>query len=87
MADERNCSCFEVAGEDPNCILHGGGTLWRKENPDFCEIFDELATLRADLAKAVEGLERIEAYTRANITGMDHYYIVKETDILKELRP
>jgi hypothetical protein len=42
-----NCSCMEIAGEDPRCIRHGKGTQWAKENPDLCEISERLTTMQA----------------------------------------
>lgn len=29
---EGACTCGEVCGEDPNCVLHGRSTVWGLEN-------------------------------------------------------
>lgn len=42
----KRCSCMEVHGEDPNCIKHGNGTEWRRENPDICEIIERYSVDR-----------------------------------------
>ncbi len=41
----EQCSCGEVAGEDPDCTLHGRNTLWGKENPDMPMFADHLTAL------------------------------------------
>lgn len=30
----KSCTCAEVCGEDPDCVLHGRGTPWAAENPE-----------------------------------------------------
>ena len=52
----KKCSCMEVAGEDPNCILHGRGTMWRKENPDICELTDKAALAERLLSQRWRGI-------------------------------
>ena len=48
------CSCAEIAGEDPRCIRHGEGTMWAKENPDLCEFSERYATLQAKVERMTE---------------------------------
>lgn len=48
------CSCAEIAGEDPRCIKHGEGTIWAKENPDLCLLSERLS----DLATALDAYRR-----------------------------
>ncbi len=49
-AVEKRCSCAEIAGEDPRCFRHGEGTMWAKENPDLCALYERYTDLRAALA-------------------------------------
>jgi hypothetical protein len=52
-----NCSCMEIAGEDPRCIRHGKGTQWAKENPDLCEISERLTSMQAREATLIRVIE------------------------------
>jgi hypothetical protein len=72
------CSCMEIAGEDPRCIRHGEGTMWAKEHPDICELAERLALTASpnEPAKAVEaafreGLETGYQCGKANETPSD----------------
>lgn len=31
---DKRCTCMEVYGEDPACVVHGRGTKWAEENLD-----------------------------------------------------
>ena len=61
----KPCSCFEIAGEDPRCILHGTGTRWAKENPDLCELSELLSDYREAL-EAVAACGDLAAVKIAN---------------------
>jgi hypothetical protein len=55
--DKLSCSCAEIAGEDPRCILHGKGTRWGKENPDFGAISDRIGDLEDALRPFAEACD------------------------------
>jgi hypothetical protein len=84
-----NCSCMEIAGEDPRCIRHGKGTQWAKENPDLCEISERLTTMQAREATLIRVLERaaenFERLTVPHIVGNDvHNFAFQAAKLIRE---
>lgn len=70
---ERQCTCLEVHGENPNCTLHGEGTTWALENTlpsEWQERNVELAEEKAALARSLKATAEAAAEHLQTVTAL-----------------